>query len=83
MVTSEISTQNGSDIEEFIRKAISPKGQHVYVVAMDGGINLSGDVEDFETKKQIRALVEGVLGVRYVQDHIRVAPNTPFPQGWF
>ncbi len=72
-MTSPLNT-NPEDVqlEAVIINRIRQMGEHMHAEAKDGLVHLSGVANEFETKRAITTLVQGIGGVREVINNIRV-----------
>ena len=61
------------ELEALILSRIRQMGEHMHVQIKEGVVHLSGTVNEFETKREIMTLVQGIGGVREVLNNIRVA----------
>ncbi len=66
---------NSSDVEleSVINNRIRQMGEHIHVQAKGGVVHLSGTTNEFEGKREIMTLVQGIGGVHEVVNNIRVA----------
>ena len=77
MTNDEIIYEFHSNLEEVqleavIINCIRQMGEHMHAEAKDGAVYLSGITNEYETKRNITTLVEGMGGVREVINNIRV-----------
>jgi len=61
------------ELEAVIINRIRQMGEHMHAQAKDGVVHLSGTANEFETKRSITTLVQGIGGVHEVVNNIRVA----------
>jgi len=62
------------ELEGLIYRRIRETGADIHVHVTEGRISLSGIANDFETKRNIMAVVQEIGGVNEVTNNIRVAP---------
>ncbi len=67
------SNSNDVELESVINSRIRQMGEHIHVQAKDGVVHLSGTTNEFEGKREITTLVQGIGGVHEVVNNIRVA----------
>lgn len=75
METLEKLLSPDRELEKDICRLIRDKVEGVHVVVEGRDVHLSGDVEDYDTKRDVFATAQAVPGVRYVVDHVRVLPK--------
>jgi len=61
------------ELESVIISRIRQMGEHMHAQVKDGVVHLSGVANEFETKREIMTLVQGIGGVHEVVNNIRVA----------
>jgi len=61
------------ELEGVIISRIRQMGEHMHAEIKNGVVHLSGSVNEFETKREIMTLVQGIGGVHEVSNNIRVA----------
>lgn len=61
------------ELEAVIISRIRQMGEHMHAEVKDGVVHLSGTANEFETKREIMTLVQGIGGVHEVVNNIRVA----------
>ncbi len=67
------SNSNDVELESLITSRIRQMGEHMHVQVKDGVVHLSGTNNDYEDKRAITTLVQGIGGVHQVINNIRVA----------
>jgi osmotically-inducible protein OsmY len=73
-MTAELhSNPKDAELEAVIISRIRQMGEHMHAQLKDGVVHLSGTVNEFETKREIMTLVQGIGGVHEVSNNIRVA----------
>jgi len=73
-MTNELSSNpKDVELESIIISRIRQMGEHMHAQSKDGVVHLSGTVNEFETKREIMTMVQGIGGVREVSNNIRVA----------
>ncbi len=73
MTTELHSDPKDVELEGIIISRIRQMGEHMHAQIKDGVVHLSGTVNEFETKRSIMTLVQGIGGVHEVSNNIRVA----------
>ncbi len=66
------SNPNDVELESLILNRIRQMGEHMHAQVKDGVVHLSGTANEFETKREIMTLVQGIGGVHEVVNNIRV-----------
>ena len=61
------------ELEALIVSRIRQMGEHMHAQIKDGVVHLSGNVNEFEAKREIMTLVQSIAGVHEVSNNIRVA----------
>lgn len=61
------------ELEQAIIREIREMGEHMHVSVRGGHATVSGTADDFETKREIISVVQGISGVHQVTNNIRVA----------
>jgi osmotically-inducible protein OsmY len=61
------------ELEQTIIREIRELGAHMHVSVRGGHATVSGTADDFETKREIMSVVQGIPGVHQVTNNIRVA----------
>jgi len=59
-------------LEAVIINRIRQMGEHMHAEVKEGVVHLSGTTNEFETKRAVTTLVQGMGGVREVINNIRV-----------
>ncbi len=72
-MTNELhSNPKDVELEALIISRIRQMGEHMHAEIKGGVVHLSGTVNEFETKREIMTLVQGIGGVHEVSNNIRV-----------
>jgi osmotically-inducible protein OsmY len=67
------SDPKDAELASVITNQIRQMGDHIHVQAKGGVVHLSGTTNEFEGKREIMTLVQGIGGVHSVVNNIRVA----------
>jgi hypothetical protein len=73
MVNESNSNPKDVELEALIIGRIRQMGEHLQAQVKSGVVHLSGTANEYETKREIMTLVQGIGGVHEVVNNIRVA----------
>lgn len=73
MANPYISDPKDVELEAAVSRAVRNLGVGVHVSVKGGHITVSGIVDDFETKRDVMAVVRDVAGGHAISNNLRVA----------
>jgi len=73
MANPFISDPKDVELEAAVSRAVRSLGLGLHVGVRGGHITLSGIVDDYETKRDLLAVVRGVAGGHAITNNVRVA----------
>jgi hypothetical protein len=73
MINETHSDPKDSELASVISSRIRQMGEHIHVQVKGGVVHLSGTTNEYEDKRGIMTLVQGMGGVHQVVNNIRVA----------
>jgi osmotically-inducible protein OsmY len=73
MANPYISDPKDVELEAAVSRAVRELGLGIHVSVKGGHVTVSGIVDDFETKRDIMAVVRGVAGGYPITNNVRVA----------
>jgi hypothetical protein len=73
MINETHSDPKDVELASVITSRIRQMGEHIHVQVKDGVVHLSGTANEYEGKREIMVLVQGIGGVHKVVNNIRVA----------
>lgn len=73
MANPYVSDPKDVELEAAVSRAVRELGVGLHVSVRGGHITLSGIVDDYETKRDLLAVVRGVAGGHTITNNVRVA----------